>query len=138
MGKVISVSYGRLQVLSTLVSFTVTVLKQLLTYFISQDMENFNIFSHGHHLIGKIGEAEVSRINQTNFILLRRPHTLEEKQITELRKLLNSGTFYFLLSSNSEPADITLCTQKVKHNPSTDSHFFWNRYYSQSKMLETN
>lgn len=77
--------------------------------------------------VGKLGETEVFRINQTNFIPLRGPQTLEEERITELKKLFNSGTFYFLWSGSGEPVDVTLCTQKAQHNPGTDNRFFWNR-----------
>ena len=36
--------------------------------------------------VGKIGESEVFRINQTNFISLKGPQTVEEERVTELRK----------------------------------------------------
>lgn len=84
--------------------------------------------------VGKIGESEVFRINQTSFFPLRGPQTVEEEKVTELRKLFNSGTFYFLWSSSEDSIDATLCTQKLQHNPSvrtrqgTDNRFFWNRF----------
>ena len=78
--------------------------------------------------VGKLGESEVFRINQTSFIPLKGPQTLEEERVTELRKLFNSGTFYFLWSSSDEPNDVTLCSQKHQQNPGTDNRFFWNRY----------
>jgi len=77
--------------------------------------------------VGKIGESEVFRVNQTTLVPLRGPQALEEERVTELRKLLNSGTFYFLWSSSGEPNDVTLCSQKVQQNPGTDNRFFWNR-----------
>lgn len=78
--------------------------------------------------VGKIGESEVFRINQTSFFPLRGPQTVEEERVTELRKLFNSGTFYFLWSSSEDSIDATLCTQKLQQNPGTDNRFFWNRF----------
>lgn len=77
--------------------------------------------------VGKIGESEVFRINQTTFVPLKGPQTVEEERVTELRKLFNSGTFYFLWSSGEDPIDATLCTQKLQQNRGTDNRFFWNR-----------
>lgn len=78
--------------------------------------------------VGKLGESEVFRINQTSFVSLKGPQTLEEERVTELRKLFNSGTFYFLWSTGGEPSDVTLCAQKIQHQlPGTDNRFFWNR-----------
>lgn len=77
--------------------------------------------------VGKMRESEVFRINQTSFVPLRGPQTLEEERITELRKLFNSGIFYFLWSSNDENIDVTLCAQKQQQNSGTDNRFFWNR-----------
>ena len=77
--------------------------------------------------VGKIGESEVFRINQVNFVSLKGPQTIEEERVTELRKLLASGTFYFLWSSTGEPQDVTLCTQKLQRQSPTDNRFFWNR-----------
>lgn len=78
--------------------------------------------------VGKLGECEVFRINRTNFVPLRGPQAVEEERISELSKLLSSGTFYFLWNSGSgESQDVTLCSQKSLDNPGTDNRFFWNR-----------
>ncbi|XP_068082117.1 synaptojanin-1 [Anabrus simplex] len=76
--------------------------------------------------IGKIGESEVFRITQTNFVSLRN-QPQDEERISEVRKLLNSGTFYFSWSSSGEGFDITLCAQRRKKTTMTDNRFFWNR-----------
>ena len=78
--------------------------------------------------VGKLGESEVFRVNQTSFIPLKGPQTLEEERVSELRKLLSGGTFYFYWSAVGEPNDITLCAQKLQKNPGTDNRFFWNRF----------
>lgn len=85
--------------------------------------------------VGKIGDSEVFRINQTSFFPLRGPQTIEEERVTELRKLFNSGTFYFLWSSSDEPSDVTLCAQKHQQKSGTDNRFFWNRYNFSSQNI---
>ncbi|XP_055916374.1 synaptojanin-1 [Eupeodes corollae] len=82
---------------------------------------------------GKIGDIEIFRITQTQFISLQTqvPH---EDKISEVRKLLNSGVFYFshCLNVNKQPSsnskfDITLCAQRSHQTSETDNRFFWNR-----------
>ncbi|KAG8310932.1 synaptojanin-1 [Homalodisca vitripennis] len=76
--------------------------------------------------VGKIRDSEIFRITQTNFISLRN-QSQDEERISEVRKLLNSGTFYFSWSSTTEPIDITLCAQRRYKTAVTDNRFFWNR-----------
>lgn len=83
--------------------------------------------------MGKIGDSEVFRITQTQFISLQHQVSSEDK-ISEVRKLLNLGTFYFShsfqSSTNSFPFDITLGAQRRKKCGKineTDNRFFWNR-----------
>nr|XP_018906096.1 PREDICTED: synaptojanin-1 isoform X1 [Bemisia tabaci] len=76
--------------------------------------------------VGKIFDSEIFRITQTSFISLRN-QAQDEERISEVRKLLNSGTFYFSWSSTSEPLDITLCAQRRCKTNITDNRFFWNR-----------
>lgn len=77
--------------------------------------------------IGKLGTSEIFRITDTTFISLRNnPQDLE--RIMEVKKVLNSGTFYFSWTSTSkEPLDLTLCAQRAVHTKETDNRFFWNR-----------
>lgn len=49
--------------------------------------------------IGKIGDTEIFRITQTQFIPLH--YQQNEERISEVRKVLNSGTFYFSWYSGS-------------------------------------
>lgn len=76
--------------------------------------------------VGKIKESEIFRITQTNFISLIN-QAQDEERISEVRKLLNSGTFYFSWSSTVEAVDITLCAQRRSKTNITDNRFFWNR-----------
>lgn len=76
--------------------------------------------------VGKIGDSEVFRITQTNFVSLRN-QIQDEERISEVRKLLNSGTFYFSWSSSGDVMDITLCAQRRTKTCETDNRFFWNR-----------
>lgn len=78
--------------------------------------------------VGKIGDSEVFRITQTQFVPLH--YQQSEERITEVRKLLNSGTFYFSWYSGQggTPLDLTLCAQRKAKTGKTDHRFFW---YSQ-------
>lgn len=76
--------------------------------------------------VGKLMDSEVFRITQTNFVSLRN-QPQDEERISEVRRLLNSGTFYFSWSSSGEAFDITLCAQRRKLTSNTDNRFFWNR-----------
>ncbi|XP_030746354.1 synaptojanin-1 isoform X1 [Sitophilus oryzae] len=78
--------------------------------------------------IGKIGDTEIFRITQTQFISLHHPQN--EDKVAEVRKLLNSGTFYFSWYSGppgGSALDLTLCAQRRTKTTTTDHRFFWNR-----------
>ena len=79
--------------------------------------------------VGKIADTEVFRITQTQFVALQ--YQKDEERITEVRKLLNSGTFYFMWSAKnfvfSQLFDLTLCAQRQRFLPKLDNRFFWNR-----------
>ncbi|KAI5696372.1 hypothetical protein M8J75_012104 [Diaphorina citri] len=77
--------------------------------------------------VGKIHESEIFRVTSTAFISLRN-QAQDEERISEVRKLLNSGTFYFSWSSGAaDSLDLTLCAQRRKYTSETDRRFFWNR-----------
>ncbi|KAJ4444744.1 hypothetical protein ANN_06541 [Periplaneta americana] len=73
--------------------------------------------------VGKISDSEVFRITQTSFVSLRN-QSQDEERIAEVRKVLNSGTFYFSWSSSGEALDITLCAQRRRKMAATDNRFF--------------
>ncbi|KAK6622419.1 hypothetical protein RUM44_002230 [Polyplax serrata] len=76
--------------------------------------------------IGKLCDSEVFRITQTTFVSLRN-QPQDEERVSEVRRLLNSGTFYFSWSATGEALDLTLCAQRRKITSTTDNRFFWNR-----------
>ena len=78
--------------------------------------------------VGKIYDSEIFRITQTHFIPLHYSQANNEDRISEIRKVLNSGTFYFSWSSGSQHVlDLTLSVQQRYSLNQTDNRFFWNR-----------
>lgn len=90
----------------------------------------------GAFSVGKIADCEIFRITQTQFVSLQYQQPNEDK-ISEVRKVLNSGTFYFSWNSNTNQQsgalplmpsfDITLSAQRRRKTSETDNRFFWNR-----------
>ncbi|XP_026315459.1 synaptojanin-1 [Hyposmocoma kahamanoa] len=79
--------------------------------------------------VGKVGDVEVFKITQTQFLPLFY-HSQGEDKVAEVRKLLNSGTFYFSWNSskvNDALFDLTLCSQRKSKTSTPDNRFFWNR-----------
>ncbi|GFR78438.1 synaptojanin-1 [Elysia marginata] len=76
--------------------------------------------------VGKIGESEVFRITSVQFISLRNEPS-DEDRISEVRKLLSSGVFYFTWKQGGNPWDLSLCAQRKLQDHDTDNRFFWNR-----------
>ena len=74
--------------------------------------------------VGKIGESEIFRITATTFISLRNG-AIDEEQVSEVHRLLNSGTFYFCWSPNGSQLDLSLCAQRCVQAKDTDNRFFW-------------
>ncbi|RUS89988.1 hypothetical protein EGW08_002255, partial [Elysia chlorotica] len=76
--------------------------------------------------VGKIGESEVFRITSVQFVSLRNEPS-DEERISEVRKLLSSGVFYFTWKQGGTPWDLSLCAQRKLQDHDTDNRFFWNR-----------
>ncbi|CAG4985840.1 unnamed protein product [Colias eurytheme] len=79
--------------------------------------------------VGKVGDNEVFKITQSQFLPLFH-QTQGEDKVSEVRKLLNSGTFYFSWNSGKTSDnlfDLTLCAQRKAKGASPDNRFFWNR-----------
>ncbi|XP_044740871.1 synaptojanin-1 [Chrysoperla carnea] len=80
--------------------------------------------------VGKIGDTEIFKITQTQLVALQYESTQEER-ISEIRKFLNSGTFYFGYGGNPScpisHVDVTLCAQRRYKTNVSDHRFFWNR-----------
>ncbi|CAB4027321.1 synaptojanin-1-like isoform X2, partial [Paramuricea clavata] len=75
--------------------------------------------------VGKIKNSEISCVMSTEFIALG---AHDEVGISEVRKLLNSGSFYFTLSvkENEVPLDLSLTHQRQCSAKEPDNRFFWN------------
>jgi len=111
------------------------------------DMQLFLVMVSGCVSVGKIGDSEIFRLTQASFINLRSPIPDDDKisevcsmisdflhmkgiacnelNPLQVKKVLNSGTFYFSWSSSTEPIDLTLCEQKRTFTKETDNRFFW-------------
>lgn len=83
--------------------------------------------------VGKIADCEIFRITQTQLVSLQHQPPSEDK-ISEVRKVLNAGTFYFSWNSSGTQSpgsmqsfDITLSAQRRRKTSETDNRFFWNR-----------
>lgn len=76
--------------------------------------------------IGKVLDTEIFRITDTGFVSLR-GYPQDGERIVEVRRIINSGTFYFSWSPKGQPLDITLCAQRALRTNETDNRFFWNR-----------
>uniref|UniRef100_A0A8C3SXN8 Synaptojanin-1 n=1 Tax=Chelydra serpentina TaxID=8475 RepID=A0A8C3SXN8_CHESE len=76
--------------------------------------------------VGKIQESEVFRVTSTEFISLR-SDPLDEDRISEVRKVLNSGNFYFAWSATGVSLDLSLNAHRSMQEHTTDNRFFWNQ-----------
>ncbi|XP_062982765.1 synaptojanin-1 isoform X1 [Elgaria multicarinata webbii] len=76
--------------------------------------------------VGKIQESEVFRVTSTDLISLRTDPS-DEERISEVRKVLNSGNFYFAWSSAGVSLDLSLNAHRSMQEQSTDNRFFWNQ-----------
>ncbi|XP_054611089.1 synaptojanin-1-like isoform X2 [Dunckerocampus dactyliophorus] len=76
--------------------------------------------------VGKVQESEVFRVTQTDFISLKNDPG-DEERIAEVRKVLNSGHFYFAWSSTGVSMDLSLNARRRILEDTTDNRFFWNQ-----------
>lgn len=74
--------------------------------------------------VGKIQDSDIFKITTTQFVSLRNVQG-DEERIQEIKKLMNSGTFYFSWSNSGVPWDLTLCAQRKLQEHETDNRFFW-------------
>ncbi|XP_044277958.1 synaptojanin-2 isoform X1 [Varanus komodoensis] len=88
---------------------------------------HFLVFVTGCTSVGKILDAEVFKITATEFCPLQE-ETKEEDRVSALKKILNSGVFYFSLPNTGSNFDLTVRAQKQgDHNYQTGNSFFWNQ-----------
>ncbi|MED6266740.1 Synaptojanin-1 [Characodon lateralis] len=76
--------------------------------------------------VGKVQDSEVFRVTQTDFISLTNDPA-DEDRIAEVRKVLNSGHFYFAWSATGVSMDLSLNAHRRILEDTTDNRFFWNQ-----------
>ncbi|XP_032888469.1 synaptojanin-1 isoform X2 [Amblyraja radiata] len=93
---------------------------------LDDNMLHYLVLVTGCMSVGKIQDSEVFRVTSTEFISLRN-EPLDEERISEVRKVLNSGSFYFAWSSSGVSLDLSLNAHRRFQEHSTDNRFFWNQ-----------
>ncbi|NXE69856.1 SYNJ1 protein, partial [Calcarius ornatus] len=76
--------------------------------------------------VGKIQDSEVFRVTCTEFVSLR-ADPADEERVSEVRKVLNSGSFYFAWSATGASLDLSLSAHRSMQEHTTDNRFFWNQ-----------
>ncbi|XP_033623882.1 synaptojanin-1 isoform X3 [Fukomys damarensis] len=89
-------------------------------------MLHYLVLVTGCMSVGKIQESEVFRVTSTEFISLR-VDASDEDRISEVRKVLNSGNFYFAWSASGASLDLSLNAHRSMQEHTTDNRFFWNQ-----------
>ncbi|NWI98774.1 SYNJ1 protein, partial [Crypturellus undulatus] len=87
---------------------------------------NYLVLVTGCMSVGKIQDSEVFRVTSTEFISLRTDSS-DEDRISEVRKVLNSGNFYFAWSATGVSLDLSLNAHRSMQEHTTDNRFFWNQ-----------
>ncbi|XP_074846408.1 synaptojanin-2 [Carettochelys insculpta] len=88
---------------------------------------HFLVLVTGCSSVGKILDAEVYKITATDFYPLQE-ETKEEDRVNALKKILNSGTFYFSWPNAGSNFDLTVRAQKQGDNSyESGNSFFWNQ-----------
>ncbi|XP_056415459.1 synaptojanin-1 isoform X6 [Hyla sarda] len=93
---------------------------------LGETMSYYVVVVTGCMSVGKIQDSEVFRVTSTEFISLRMDPT-DEDRISEVRKVLNSGSFYFAWSSTGVSLDLSLNAHRSTQEQRTDNRFFWNQ-----------
>lgn len=105
--------------------------------FLGEDNVFFLVLVTGCLSVGKICDSEIFRITSTHFLSLRNGQG-DEERISEVKKLLNSGTFYFAWSAAGTTWDLTLCAQRKIQEHDTDNRFFWyESHYNSEPSLKS-
>nr|XP_045245187.1 synaptojanin-1 isoform X9 [Macaca fascicularis] len=89
-------------------------------------MLHYLVLVTGCMSVGKIQDSEVFRVTSTEFISLRIDSS-DEDRISEVRKVLNSGNFYFAWSASGISLDLSLNAHRSMQEQTTDNRFFWNQ-----------
>ncbi|XP_042621051.1 synaptojanin-1-like isoform X8 [Cyprinus carpio] len=76
--------------------------------------------------VGKVQDSEVFRVTGTDFVSLKNDPS-DEDRIADVRKVLNSGNFYFAWSSTGVSLDLSLNAHRRIREDTSDNRFFWNQ-----------
>ncbi|NXP21467.1 SYNJ2 protein, partial [Scytalopus superciliaris] len=88
---------------------------------------HFVVLVTGCTSVGKILDAEIYKITGTDFCPLQE-ETKEDERVSALKKILNSGMFYFSWPNAGSNFDLTLRAQKQGDNHyESGNSFFWNQ-----------
>ncbi|XP_068007353.1 synaptojanin-2 [Melanerpes formicivorus] len=88
---------------------------------------HFLVLVTGCTSVGKILDTEVYKITATDFCPLQE-ETKEEERVTALKKILNSGMFFFSWPNAGSNFDLTMRAQKQGDNSyESGNSFFWNQ-----------
>ncbi|NWY98461.1 SYNJ2 protein, partial [Loxia curvirostra] len=88
---------------------------------------HFLVLVTGCTSVGKILDAEVYKITATDFCPLQE-ETKEDERVTALKKILNSGMFFFSWPNAGSNFDLTVRAQKQGDNSyESGNSFFWNQ-----------
>ncbi|XP_073473234.1 synaptojanin-1 isoform X7 [Aquarana catesbeiana] len=93
---------------------------------LGETMSYYLVVVTGCMSVGKIQDSEVFRVTSTEFISLR-IDPADEDRMSEVRKVLNSGSFYFAWSSTGVSLDLSLNAHRSTQDQRTDNRFFWNQ-----------
>uniref|UniRef100_A0A8C7IBX8 phosphoinositide 5-phosphatase n=1 Tax=Oncorhynchus kisutch TaxID=8019 RepID=A0A8C7IBX8_ONCKI len=84
------------------------------------------VVAAGCSSVGKVQDSEVFRVTSTEFVSLKNDPS-DEDRIADVRKVLNSGNFYFAWSSSGISMDLSLNAHRRIKEDTTDNRFFWNQ-----------
>uniref|UniRef100_A0A8D0XHV8 phosphoinositide 5-phosphatase n=1 Tax=Sus scrofa TaxID=9823 RepID=A0A8D0XHV8_PIG len=88
---------------------------------------SFLVLVTGCTSVGRIPEAEIYKITATDFYPLQE-EAKEEDRLVALKKILNSGVFYFSWPNDGSCFDLTIRAQKQGDASSEwGNSFFWNQ-----------
>ncbi|CAM4730006.1 unnamed protein product [Leuciscus chuanchicus] len=84
------------------------------------------VVATGCSSVGKVQDSEVFRVTGTDFVSLKNDPS-DEDRIADVRKILNSGNFYFAWSSTGVSLDLSLNAHRRIREDISDNRFFWNQ-----------
>lgn len=91
---------------------------------IGDSMLHSLVVATGCSSVGKVQDSEVFRVTGTEFVSLKNDPS-DEDRIADVRKILNSGNFYFAWSSTGVSLDLSLNAHRRIREDISDNRFFW-------------